>query len=953
MRLYGLLAALLLIASSAFGAGKIEGIITDEKKSEPLIGATVLVQGTQSGSSTDIDGRFQVSVAAGTYTIVVSYTGYQTKEISEITVTEGGVTPINIAISEKTKKTELGEVTVKATRRQESIASLVAFQKNTNTVAQVVSAEAIRKSPDKSAGDALKRVSGASIQDGKYLVVRGLADRYNAAMLNGALLSSSEPDRKTFSFDLFPANVIENIIINKAAVPELPGEFAGGLIQINTRDIPAENFFTLQLGTGGNTQTLGKDFKTNNVGGTDFLGIDDGARGLIKSFPGSKNDYETAPADARVALSRQFPNNWNIDTKSAPLNVGGQATGGYVRNIGKGRFGFIGSLNYSKNNRYVETLREDFTLDGTDQNSFNDKRYNQDITWGALGNFAYSIGKSKFTFKNLYNIQASNNVTLRDGHDFANDNDQQAYEMAFITNRIYSSQLGGEHLLEGIGGIKMNWNLNYTNLGQSTPDLRRLSYQSPTGENNYSANIASGAASFTSSGRFFSELNDNVYGGNLNLSKAIKIAGVTQTIKAGYLYQMKDRSFAPRIFGYKGNYANPLVSNPSTGDDIIHQPYDQIFRAENMGVNLLTLDEVTNAQDRYEAGSMLNAGYLQFDNTLWNNIQVSWGARLENYHQEVRYNVSSTTGAKAESDVLDFLPSANAKYALNEKTNIRLSGSQTVIRPEFRELAPFSFYNFELLASESGSPNLQRTKVTNVDLRYELYPTAGEFATVGVFYKYFANPIERFYNTTGGGTQSLVYGNTPSAQSAGIELEFRKSLGFIRHDADKNNFWNNFYVFANGAYIYNRVKFEAGSSLKERPMQGQSDYVINGGVSADVPKSGTNMSLLVNRIGRRIFFVGDAVNQPNVWEAPRTMLDFQITQRFLRNGEIKLAVSDILNQYARFYEDINENGRYDERSGANGDFLRIRSRYGTNFSLSVAYKLPVKRVRAAEGVTNP
>jgi outer membrane receptor protein involved in Fe transport len=697
-------------------------------------------------------------------------------------------------------------------------------------------------------------------------------------------------------------------------------------------------------------QTVGRDFSRNNVGCTDFLGIDDGSRALIKSFPGDKSAYEIRPQEGKADLSRRMPNTWAIETGSAPLNLAGQATGGYVRKMGKGAFGAIASLNYTKNNRVIETKRQDYTIDGAIQNDFNDERYAQDVLWGAMGNMAYSVGKSRISWKNLFNVNASNTVTLRNGADYANANDQRAYELAFITNRIYTSQLGGEHLLEGIGGVKLRWNANYTHLGQSTPDLRRLSYQSPQGADDYTANISGGAVSFTSSGRFFSELNDNVYGGGADLSKGVRMFGATQSIKAGYLFQMKDRDFAPRIFGYRGSYSNPVVSDPSTRNDIIHQPVDRIFAPENIGVHLLLVEEATNPQDRYQAGSMLNAGYVQLDNNIADRVQISWGARVEHYHQEIRYRTSSTASARTtQSNVFDVLPSANIKYALNKMTNLRLSGSQTVIRPEFRELAPFSFYNFELLASEAGRPDLKRTKATNLDLRYEVYPAAGEFATIGVFYKDFRNPIEKFYNTTGGGTQSLVYGNTPSAKSAGIELEFRKSLGFLMQSATEHSVLSNIYLFANGAYIYNRVQFAAGSTLKERPMQGQSDYVINGGISADVKKTGTNMSLLVNRVGRRIFFVGDKENQPNVWEAPRTLLDFQITQKFLENGEIRLAVSDIFNQYARFYEDINDNGRFDE----GGDLLRIRSRYGANLSLSVAYSLPVKRARAAESVTNP
>ncbi|RYZ54083.1 MAG: TonB-dependent receptor, partial [Sphingobacteriales bacterium] len=760
-------------------------------------------------------------------------------------------------------------------------------------MAQVVSAEAIKRSPDRNTGEVLKRVSGASLQEGKYLVVRGLADRYNQATLNGALLSSTEPDRKTFSFDLFPAAIIDNIVINKAAVPELPGEFAGGLVQVNTRDIPSENFLTVQIGTGANAQTAGREFLKNNVGRKDFLGMDDGSRALLSAYPGTKSEFDNTPVDGKVDYSKALSNNFGITRGSAPVNANAQVAAGLTHRINDGDFGVVVSLNYSKSNRRTETMRNDYNIDGSASYNFMDEKYGQDVLWGALANLSYSRNKSKISFKNLYNTSASNYVTFRTGTDQTGPFDIRGYELGFITNTIYSSQLSGEHLLKNTGGIKLRWNGSYTRIGQSTPDLRRLNYQSNAGENNFEANIPQGSASLTSAGRFFSELNDNVYSGSMDLSKPFKLAGMQQTIKAGAMYQMKDRAFTPRALGYIADRSNPYVN-----EVIIRQPIEQIFSRENMGTNLLRIDETTNAKDKYDAGSMLTAGYLQLDNQISDKLQITWGSRLEHYEQEIRYHDGNTAQA-FKTSVTDILPSANLKYALNEKTNLRLSGSQTVIRPEFRELSEFRFYNFDLLATEGGNPNLQRTKVTNADLRYEIYPAQGEFITAGVFYKYFSNPIEKFFNTTGAGSQSLIYNNTPSAQSAGAELEFRKSLRFI-HD-DEESVWKNLFVFANGAYILNRVSFAENSLLKERPMQGQSDYVINGGISADITSSGTNLSFLVNRIGRRIFLVGNGPEQPNIWEAPRTLLDFQVSQKFLKKAEVKLSISDILNRSANFY----------------------------------------------------
>lgn len=950
MRRIGLLFAFLFSTLVAFADGTVTGSVTDAKTNDPLIGVPVKVKGTATGVVTDVDGNFTLTLPAGIYEIEIAYIGYDAKIIEGVEVKDGESVTLNTALSETARSKNLDEIVVRSTLKKENINAMITFQRQTNTVAQVVSAEAIRRSPDRNTGEVLKRVSGASIQEGKYLVVRGLADRYNAATLNGALLTSSEPDRKTFSFDLFPANIIDNIVINKAAVPELPGEFAGGLVQVNTRDIPSENFFTIQLGTGGNTQTLGRDFARNNVGSRDWLGIDDGARALPEGFSGDKTAYASAELNKRAEMSKLFQNTWGYTMESAPLNIGGQATGGYVKKMGRGTLGFVGSLNYSKNNRRTLTSRDDFDADGTPINTYDDERFSQDIQWGGLANVAYSQGRSKISLKNLFNVSASNAVTLRQGTDIVNGPfDQRQYELSFISNRIFSSQLAGEHVLGFLANTKLRWNGNYTNLAQDIPDLRRLGYQTGVDLNTnqpdgaYTANVPQGSASINSAGRFFSDLNDNIYGGTVDASNGLKINDRQQTLKVGYLFQMRDRVFTPRALGYVATPNNPAL--PA----ILRSDISTIFAPENIASNALLIDETTNPFDAYEASSILNAGYVQLDNQVTNRLQITWGARVENYFQEVRYN-DGRAEQSVDTMVTDILPSANIKYGLGEKSNLRLSGSQTVIRPEFRELAPFSFYNFDLLAVERGNPTLQRTKVTNADVRYEIYPTAGEFVTIGAFYKYFRNPIERFYNSTGGGSQTLAYQNVESAYSYGVEAEFRKSLGFIRPGANEDAFLNNLYVFSNVAYIRNRVQFEDGLTLKERPMQGQSDYVLNGGITGEIRKTGTNASLLVNRIGRRIFIVGDDNIQPHIWEAPRTLLDFQITQKFAENGEVRLAVTDIFNQYLRFYEDNDANGRYEEGTT---DQLRFNTRFGRGISLSVAYKLPVKRKRPAESVTTP
>lgn len=896
--------------------GKIEGKVIDAKSNEPLIGVTVVAGGTAAGNVTNVEGRYVISLQPGKYTLTFQYIGYQKKDITDVEVKAGEINHLDVTLESGSK--ELKEVVVTGTStsaRKESINALITYQKNTSTVAQVVSAEAIRKSPDRNTGEVLKRVSGASVQEGKYLVIRGLADRYNQATLNGALLSSTEPDRKTFSFDLFPSSIIDNIIVNKAATPDMPGEFAGGLVQVNTKDIPSRNFLSLQVGTGINTQTSGKDFYTYKGGKLDWTGIDDGARDLPNGFP-SRNVLTGLSNDQRYALAGGMNNDWSYYKKTAPLNANFQIAGGFNTKLLNKNFGAVAAITYNKQNRTTNFTRTFFNQNAAAEKTLDyvDRKYSEDVLWGALVNLTMELNpNNKISWKNLYNINASDNTLLRTGRNNDFGGDVMAQELAFKFTRFVTSQLIGEHYLPS-SKIKVKWNANATNLYQYVPDQRRLEYRKSDGDSAYLAVLQTGLPTLSSGSIFYSTLEDRIYGGNTDISKAFDLFGNKQTIKIGYLMQRKERDFVSRPLGYVGGTEAMKALPP-----------DQIFSSGNFKAGGFTLSELALRDFDYGAESMLHAGYLSFENNFGRKIKLVWGVRYENFHQEL-LGYRNNSPVTVNTRVGDFLPSLNFVYQLNELTNLRFSASQTVIRPEFRELSPFAFFDFELGAGIQGNPELKRTKVTNLDIRYELYPRGGELITLGAFYKQFTNSIEQSFNESGVNTFNYTYINAPKANSFGVEFEIRKKLDMV-------NVLKNFTIFSNLAYIHNEVDFQTSSKTNNRPMQGQSPYVINAGLQFDLEQTGTNATILFNQIGRRIFLVGNEQN-PHIWEAPRPVFDFQVSQKFLRSkGEVKFTIADLLNKMARFYQDRNDNDKYDE----DGDFLRISRKTGTTLGLSVSY----------------
>ena len=931
MRKWLLSGIFILTAQLLFAQATIEGKVTDSKTGGPLAGVSVIEKTTGKGTATDIDGHYAIRIdVMGKISLIFSYNGV-TQQVDDVEVTAGKVTYQNLALQQRATTEDAIIIRTTRTARQVTAASLIAFQKNTNTVAQVISAETIRRSPDKNTGEVLKRIPGTSVQEGKYLVVRGLADRYNAAMLNGVLMSSTEPDRKTFSFDIIPSNMIDNIIINKAFVPEYPGEWAGGVIQVNTKDVPSKDFFELQIGTGFNTQTIGRDFYSYQGGKTDFLGFDDGSRALPTGLP-RRGIFTQLTQGEKTAAASEFSNVWSAQKNGGKilpaLSQSLQMSGGFVKRFSENKLGAIFGLTYSRGTKRLNFQNQVNTFENGVANvsyDFENEKYSENILAGGLANVTLQLGRNhKISFKNILNVNTSNYATLRTGKDFETNpppigDNVRATELAFKANTFFNTQLTGEHNLRNIDS-KLHWFGSFNILDQYIPDQRRLQYNQANSDPSqpYRALISGSNASQKSGSRYFGFLNDYVYTAGGDLAKTIKVNSRKQTLKGGYFFQIKDRLFNSRPFA---------IYLPKDNQELLALSPDKIFAPENFGTgfdNKFAFNELAGINYRYIANSILNAAFLQLDNQIGPNLSVVWGLRVEDFDQVIG-STNAEDPRHVYNRVRDYLPGINATYKVDEKTNVRVSASQTVVRPEFRELSTFQFYDFDLGSVIAGNKGLERTKVSNFDLRYELYPRAGELFTIGAFYKYFSKPIEQFFNpNTGGGSYNYI--NAEEANSFGLEVEMRKKLDFAAA-------LKNFTVQTNVSYIYNRVSGIGNEA--ERPMQGQSPYLLNASVQYDLEKYGLNTTLLFNQIGRRITFVGGNGDQPAIWENPRPLLDFQIAKTILKKkGEIKLNISDIINKRAIFYYDLDDNKKYN----ADADTYAIRRNYGTNVSLSFGYK---------------
>lgn len=892
-RAYSVLIQVFLVcysfASFAGDPAKITGKVTDKKTGDAIIGLTVMVSGTATGAVTDVEGRYQLSVQPGTYTLEFKFMGYQTKSVSDVKVNAGKAVNLDVIMDEPTSK-ELSEVVIRGSYKQETINALYAAQKNNAVVSDGISADLIKKSPDKNTGEVLKRVSGTSIQDNKFVVVRGLGERYNTTLMNNAVMPSTEPDKKAFSFDIIPANLIDNITIYKTASPDLPGDFSGGAVKVSTKDFPDQHFLELQLGTGYNTQTTGKDFYSGPPKGSlDWLGYDDGSRKLPSSYKNVKNNYTNLETDQKIAISKDFPNTFG-ETKEGkafpPLSIQ-LATGNAYGLKNNRRFGYIFAVNYGTSQTLRFKDRDAYLNSREHTYSYHDEIYGKIRNLGSVLNLAYTYGRSKISWKNFYNNDFNINFTRRNGIQYNGTGVSTAvYSLNNETtqNGLFNSSLEGQHKLKS-DKLTIDWNAAYGRSYRNQPDQRILAFFQRNPSQPFSLHLSNeNSPAVNTAGRVFSNLKENIYSANLNVTMPFKMLGAAQKFKFGAGKVYRDRDFSVAALGYASNANDGNGIDLELSKDVTPS---NIFSNESLEANRIFLARIDMNTKDYQGIGDLTTGYLMLDNQLFKNVRLVWGARVENYHQQLK----SINQEPQDYNNTDVLPSANLTVALNEKMNLRASFSRSVNRPEFRELAFFRYYDYENEFYISGNPNLQRSLNSNADLRFEFFPGAGEVLSASVFYKKFKDPIEQINQ----GNDVLSFNNADAATDFGGEIELRKNLGFI----GDNKIIRGLTFYTNAALIHSEVDLKGVS--KKAPLQGQSPYLINSGLTYVSANNGFSMNLLYNRIGQRLRFRGESEGL-DTYEKPRDVVDFQVGKRLLGDAaELKFSISDIFAQPIALY----------------------------------------------------
>ncbi len=887
--------------------GTLAGKIHDEQSGEELVGANVLVQGTTLGATTDIDGKYVVkNIPPGVYSIRISYVGYAVKTITGVNVKTGETLSLDANIASAAVTAE--EVVVTAERVLSNEAAILAQRKKAAGIGDGISQEQIKRTPDATSSDALKRVTGVSIVDNKFVFIRGITDRYNGTTLNGVSVTSTDTDtdKKSFSFDMVPANLLENMVVTKTSTPDLPGDFTGGLVQINTLDFPDRRTIRFSFSTSYNTLSNLTPLQMSEGGGRDWLGFDDGSRSEPQK---GLNGYD---------LGKTLPNSWSQRNKRAPLNLSFSFAMGDKMNIGEeDLFGYVTSLSYRTGYQRTENRLDYVTTGGIPvfQDGIRDQ---YSVLWGAIVdmNFRFS-GLHKISIQNSFNQTGEDKVSRLNGVD-ENEQNLKTEVTEWDQRSMYVGKVSGEHILPDVAGLGVHWHASYATSNAKEPD-RRTSI--------YTRNIFySDPYPFSTSTpqRSWSTLKEQTQNFGLDFSLPLFDA----KFKFGGLYEKKDRDYNIQFYVTE-------LENPSNNQLWI-QPIDSIYRPENFGPGKFAMERLDNERDPYTGEQELIAAYAMLDlpfTVFAEDFRLVGGARVENSEQLVHTvdpEISEPTPFTARVKNIDVLPSVNLTYIMNGITNLRFAYTNSVNRPEFRELASFYYYDYNVYEGVFGNPNLKRAYVRNYDARLELFPDVGELFAISYFHKELQDAIEQRLVISS--NPERTWFNSPKGQNHGWEIEFRKSFGFLRTLeyegvlGDILSYFSNLAITGNYTRVFSEIEFVDERTLVAgtREMQGQSPWMLNLSLSFREPNIGTSVNMLYSSFGRRLDAVGD-YTYLDVFEEPRNVIDLSVTQPVMEGLEMKFTVKDLTASEKSFTY----------RDGAKYKKLN----YGRTFSLQASFAL--------------
>ncbi len=864
--------------------GAIVGVVRSAADGQPLIEARVQVEGAPHATLTDLDGAFRLELPPGRWDLRLFAELHQPQRVQRVVVEAGREARVDVVL--RADDGAVLEVKVEAEPDKARAAVRLEQRRRAAVVSDGLSGEEIARTPDGSAADALKRVVGATVTEGRYVVVRGLSGRYVMTLLEGVVVPSPEPDEPGLPLDLFPTALLSGVSVVKSANADLPGSFAGGALLVDARQFPDRPTFGLRLSLQGDTVSTLREAPTAAGGAWDSLGFDDGGRALPEGLPRDRPLVEGDGLDAAAieAAGESMSADFSSTRGALAPGVGFAASGGATSELFGRRLGWLGSLSFGRTlqrrRTEVTTFRVEDREAGTlaEREAFVEESGSETARLGALVSTALELSHGhELSFVGLATHAGEARVQVTRGVTDAEATEVESTRLSFVERSVLFGQLRGRHRLADAAGLELSWQGHGALAARDEPNTRDLAVTiEPDGGHRFINEPGSGE-------HLFGALSDRTVGAGFDARLPLSFGKP----KLGAALSRSDRTFEVRRFRWQ--FPASRASDPAS----LRRDPGELFVPETIGPDFV-LTEKTAQTDGYEATQLLLAGYGLVDVTAFDPLRIVGGVRVERLRTDLspgsRYAVEATVPDGVERVDLDVLPSANVVWSPVAAQNVRLSWARTVARPQLRELAPFLYTDFTRRRTLSGNPELLRTSIQNADLRWELFPGESEVVAAGVFGKWMEAPIELVIQNENG---DLSFENAARAELYGAELEARTSLGRLHEALHEVGIGVNLTLVTSTVTATDEQAEEL--ARRERPLQGQSPWVVNAAVRWAREAWGTDAQLLYNVFGPRVAEVAKAPFPDDVYEAPVHRLDVAVAQRLPHGFEAKVAVTNLLD----------------------------------------------------------
>ena len=919
-----------LFSFFALGQYGITGTVIDGDFNEPLPFANILVLETGEGVTSDFDGKYTFELQAGTYSVQFSFVGYETKIITEIEVTNDEYTIIDVVINSAAQGLEEVVVTVEAKRNTE--ASVLEIQKKSASLIDGISAQAFKKIGASTIASAVKSVPGVSVQGGKYVYVRGLGDRYSKSILNGIDIPGLDPDRNTIQMDLFPTNMLSNVLVIKSARADLPADFTGGVIDIITKDLPSKEEFSVSVSTAYNPDMHFNDNYLSYTGGsTDFLGFDDGSRKnkIANSFLGNVFDPRLNQTELGMNLVNRISNQFNPQmapqVSNSGMNFGFGITYGNQFNFENGHsFGVLGSVSYKSEQTLNENTQDNIFNFSPNKSvlTFEENRIQsgtiggQNIIASTLFGMTYKTNTSKIKFNGLHiqNGQSTSGI-FRQLTRFSDFIDFNKFNLEYNERSISNGMISGLHNFEE-SNLKLEWTLSGTLAKVHDKDVRNTTFQDEEGIFSFQEN--------TEPKRIWRTLDENNLVSKVDFTKRFQFLKSDAVLKFGLFGSLKERDFSIAQYSVSSNFTSESDWDNYGGDP------NQLFNPSNLiGPNNADGTYINPQTTIRQDANIFNAKQQNFAAFISNEFNVTEklksiiGLRFENY-QVFYTGENSQLGQVFENENIinknNVFPSLNFIYSLKENQNLRVAYSLTTARPSFKEASIAEIYDPLSNLFFIGNINIRPTYIDNFDIRYEAYGENAQLFAFSAFYKNLTDPIEIGF--VAASTSNYKPLNLETANVFGLELEFRKKLGtWFNNLANWNLNLNGTYIISDEKYSEDELKLRQlglrdGQTLGDsRPLQGQSPYLINAGIEYNNSEKGIQGGLFYNVQGKTLQVVGDGF-YPDVFTIPFNSLNFNLIKQFNVNRKLAFKITNLLNdcRESRFEGFNNESQIFKSRN---------------------------------------